>query len=146
MAIAAVDQAGKVCTDSPGPALSSRPLGATAATESQRLCRGALGCAKAQRVQAMREAAALMPWWLDRQPWPDVRIEQVQARAAEGLREQGAFRPALDQKQPPASGSGSASRQPSRRQLWPDRFGHCLAWQRLLTAGRAAASRNAKPE
>jgi len=67
--------------------LSLAALEATAATEGQRLA-VVRWDRQAQRVQAMRERR-LDALVLDRQPWPDVPIEQVQAALLEGLREQG---------------------------------------------------------
>jgi len=124
MAIAAVDQAGKDARILLALPLSLAALEATAATEGQRLA-VVRWDRQAQRVQAMRERR-LDALVLDRQPWPDVPIEQVQAALLEGLREQGLS----------ALPWTKSSRQLQERlclarhhlgDSWPDRSGHCLA-------------------
>ncbi|NQV10146.1 MAG: ATP-dependent helicase HrpB [Cyanobacteria bacterium] len=87
MAIAAVDQVGKDARILLALPLSLAALEATAATAGQQLA-VVRWDRQAQRVQAVRERR-LDALVLDRSPWPDPPIEQVQAALLEGLREQG---------------------------------------------------------
>jgi len=124
-----VDQAGKDAADSPGPAIEPRGVEATGLPRKvQRLGRGCVG-SPGPAGSSQCASAALMPLVLDRQPWPTYRSSRSGPTVWRRLPSRG-LSACLDQKQPPASGFGSASPPPSRRSWRIART--CLAEKQAL--------------
>jgi len=109
----------------PGPAIEPRGAGGHRCHGRSAACLVRWDPPGPKRVQAIGASAPLMPC-ADRQPWPDVPIEQVQAALLEGLREQGAFRPARTKSSRQLQ-ERSAYPATIRRQL-PDRLGTLPCW------------------